>query len=86
MFLSDPHTLKYLRKDMMTPQITGFHAPGKPDYSVDDLIEYSRKRTKEILSTHKPLLLSKVVAEKVGNVAKKYGILLKDGKQIFEHA
>jgi trimethylamine--corrinoid protein Co-methyltransferase len=86
MFLSDPHTLKYLRKDMMTPQITGFHAPGEPDYSVDDLIEYSRKRTKEILSTHKPLLLSKGVAEKVGNVAKKYGILLKDGKQIFEHA
>ncbi len=86
MFLSDPHTLKYLRKDMMTPQITGFHAPGEPDYSVDDLIEYSRKRTKEILSTHRPLLLSKGVAEEVGNVAKKYGILLKDGKQVFEHA
>jgi trimethylamine--corrinoid protein Co-methyltransferase len=86
MFLSDPHTLKYLRKDMMTPQITGFHAPGEPDYSVDDLIDYSKKRTKEILLTHKPLLLSEDVSERVGRVAKKYGILLKDGKQIFEHA
>jgi trimethylamine--corrinoid protein Co-methyltransferase len=85
-FLSDPHTLKYMRKDMMTPQITGFHAPGEPDYSVDDLIEYSKKRTKELLSTHKPQLLAKDVAERVGNVAKKYGILLKDEKQIFEHA
>jgi len=86
MFLSDPHTLKYMRKDMMTPQITWFHAPGEPDYSVDDLIEYSKKRTKEILSTYKPPLLAKDVADRVGSVAKKYGILLKDGKQIFEHA
>jgi len=86
MFLSDPHTLKYMRRDMMTPQITWFHAPGEPDYSVDDLIEYSKKRTKEILSTYKPPLLAKDVAERVGSVAKKYGILLKDGKQIFEHA
>ncbi len=86
MFLSDPHTLKYLRKDMMTPQITGFHAPGEPDHSVDDLMEYSKKKTKEILSTHKPLLLSRDVAERVGRVAKKYGILLKDGRQIFDHA
>ncbi len=86
MFLSDPHTLKYMRKDMMTPQITGFHTPGEPNYSVDDLIEYSKKRTKEILSTHKPPLFAKDVADRVGGVAKKYGILLKDGKQIFEHA
>ncbi|MFH1579084.1 MAG: trimethylamine methyltransferase family protein, partial [Thermoplasmatota archaeon] len=69
MFLSDPHTLKYMRKDMMTPQITWFHAPGEPDYSVDDLIEYSKKRTKEILSTHKPPLLEKDVADRVGSVA-----------------
>lgn len=86
MFLSDPHTLKYMRKDMMMPQITGFHTPGEPNYSVDDLIEYSKKRTKEILSTHKPPLFAKDVADRVGGVAKKYGILLKDGKQIFEHA
>ena len=85
-FLSDPHTLKFMRKDMMIPQITGYHVPGEPDYSVDELIEYAKKRTKEILLSHKPQLLEKDVADRVGKVAQKYGILLKDGKQIFEHA
>jgi trimethylamine--corrinoid protein Co-methyltransferase len=85
-FLSDPHTLKYMRKDLMIPQVTGYHLPGEPDYSIDELIEYSKKKTKEILSTHKPQLLDKDVADRVGKVAQKYGILLKDGKQIFEHA
>lgn len=86
MFLSDPHTLKYMRKDLMIPQITGYHASGEPDYSRDDLIEYAKKRTKEIIATHKPRLLSKEEAGRVGKVAEKYGILLKSGKQIFEHA
>lgn len=85
-FLSDPHTLKYMRKDLMIPQITAHHSPGQPDHTLDDLIEYSKKRTKGILSTHKPTLLSKDEAERVGKVAAKYGILLKNGKQIFEHA
>lgn len=85
-FLSDPHTLKHMRKDLMIPQITGYHAPGEPDRSIDDLIEYSKRRTKEILSTHKPLLLPKEVADRVGKVAQKYGVLLKGGRQIFEHA
>jgi trimethylamine--corrinoid protein Co-methyltransferase len=85
-FLSDPHTLKHMRKDLMIPQITAYHAPGEPDRSIDDLIEYSKRRTKEILTTHKPLLLSKDIAEKVGKVAQRYGVLLADGSQIFEHA
>ena len=85
-FLSDPHTLKFMRKDMMIPQVTSYHLPGEPDYSVDELIEYAKKRTKEILLSHKPQLLEKDVADRVGKVAQKYGILLKDGKQIFEHA
>ena len=85
-FLSDPHTLKFMRKDMMIPQVTGYHLPGEPDYSVDELIEYAKKRAKEILLSHKPQLLEKDVADRVGKVAQKYGILLKDGKQIFEHA
>jgi len=85
-FLSDPHTLRYMRKEIMIPQITGYHAPGKPDYSRDDLVEYAKKRTKEILATHKPPLLSKEEAARVAKVAEKYHILLKNGKQIFEHA
>jgi trimethylamine--corrinoid protein Co-methyltransferase len=85
-FLSDPHTLKYMRKDLMIPQVTGYHLPGEPDYSIDELIEYSKKKTKEILLNHRPQLLDKDVADRVGKVAQKYGILLKNGKQIFEHA
>lgn len=85
-FLSDPHTLKHMRKCLMIPQITGYHVPREPDYSVDDLIEYSKRRTKEILTTHKPQLLSKDVAGRVGKVAQKYGVLLGNGKQVFDHA
>jgi trimethylamine--corrinoid protein Co-methyltransferase len=85
-FLSDPHTLKHMRKDLMIPQITGYHARGEPDYSIDDLIEYSKRRTKEILKTHKPPLLSKDVADRVGKVAQRYGVLLGNGDQIFDHA
>jgi trimethylamine--corrinoid protein Co-methyltransferase len=85
-FLSDPHTLRYMRKDLMIPQITGYHAPGEPDYSIDDLIEYSKRKTNDILKTHKPQLLSKDIADKVGKVAQRYGVLLKNGDQIFEHA
>ncbi len=85
-FLSDPHTLKYMRKDLLIPQITGYHASGEPVYGRDDLIEYAKQRTKEILSTHRPPLLRKDVAEKAAKVASKYGVLLANGKQIFEHA
>jgi len=85
-FLSDPHTLKYMRKELMIPQVTGYHMPGEPDHSKDDLIEFAKKRTKEILSTYKPPLLSKDVAARVGKVTEKYGIVLPDGRQIFQHA
>ena len=85
-FLSDPHTLRFMRKELMIPQVTGYHVPGAPDYSVDDLLAYSKRRTKEILKTHKPPLLDKATAERVGEVAKKYGIVLRDGRQIFPHA
>jgi len=85
-FLSDPHTLKYMRTCLLVPQITGYHAPGEPDHARDDLLEYAKKRTKEILATHKPPLLSKPVGEKVAKIASRYGVLLENGKQIFEHA
>lgn len=85
LFLSDPHTLKHMRKELLIPQVTSHHSAGEPDYSIDELIEYARKRTKDILSTHKPPLLDRETAERVGEVAKKYGIVLPDGKQIFPH-
>lgn len=85
-FLSDPHTLRFMRKDLMIPQITGYHKSGEPDFASDELIEYAKRRVKEILANHRPPLLQKDVAERVGRVAKKYGIVLKDGKQIFPHA
>ena len=85
-YLSDPHTLRHMRKDMMIPQITGYHMPGEPDHLTDELIEYAKRRTKEILSTHVPPLLDADIAKKVAKVAEKYRILLPDGKQIFRHA
>ena len=85
-FLSDPHTLKFMRNDLMIPQVTSYHAQGQPDYSKDDLIEHAKRRVKEILKTHKPPLLDKETAERVGEVAKKYGILGASGKQVFPHA
>ncbi len=85
-FLSDPHTLRHLRKCLMIPQITAHHAPGEPDHSMDDLIEYSKRRTQEILNTHKPPLLAGEVADRVAKVAKKYGVLLENGDQIFRRA
>jgi len=85
-FLSDPHTLRYMRKDLMMPQVTAYHPGGEPDFGRDDMLEYAKKKVKEILSTYKPPLLSKEIADKVGAVAKKYGIVKPDGSQIFEHA
>lgn len=85
-FLSDPHTLKFMRKDLMIPQVTGYHAPGEPDYSRDDLVEHARRRVEEILKTHKPPLLDEATAERVGEVAKRYGIVGKGGEQVFPHA
>jgi len=85
-FLSDPHTLKYMRKDLIMPQVTAYHPGGEPDFGRDDMLEYAKKKVKEILSTYKPPLLSRDIADRVGTVAKKYGIVKPDGAQIFEHA
>ncbi len=53
-FLSDPHTLKFMRKELMIPQVTAYHSSGEPNYSRDDLIEYAKRKTKEILRTRRP--------------------------------
>ncbi len=76
-FLSDPSTLKLMRQELMIPQVTGYHLPGEPDHSLDDLVEFAKRRTKEILKTHKPPLVDKATAEKLESVAKKYGIAYK---------
>lgn len=84
-FLSDPHTLKFMRKDLMIPQVTAYHSPGEHDYTKDDLVEHARAKVKEILKSHKPPLLDKDTAERVSKVAKKYRIVGKGGKDIFPH-
>jgi trimethylamine--corrinoid protein Co-methyltransferase len=85
-FLSDPHTLKYMRKELMIPQVTAYHTPGPHDYLKDDLVEHAKSRVKDILKNHKPSLLDKETADRVSKVAKKYGIVGKGGKDIFPHA
>lgn len=85
-FLSDPHTLRHMRKDLMIPQTTGYHSLEQPDPMSDEMVAFAKRRVKEILASHKPPLLDKRTAEKVGDVARRYGILDKDGSQIFEHA
>lgn len=85
-FLSDPHTLKFMRRDLMIPQVTAYHAHGAADHTKDDLIEFAKKRVKDILTTHKPPLLDKAAGERVGAVARRYKILHKDGSQVFPHA
>jgi len=86
LFLSDPHTRKFMRQDLMIPQITAHHtqAPLKP--SEDELPTYAIRRRKEILESHKPQLLSGEVAGKIDEIAKRYGIELPGGGRIFEHA
>jgi trimethylamine--corrinoid protein Co-methyltransferase len=81
-FLSDPHTLKFMRKELLIPQATMYHVTGEPNYSADELIEYSKNKTKEILATHKPPFLPKDITDKIENVSEKYGIA---PKQIFEY-
>lgn len=85
-FLSDPHTLRFMRRDLMIPQVTAYHAPGEPDHSKDELVEHARRKVKDILAAHRPPLLDRDTAEKVGAVAKRYGIVHSDGSQIFRHA
>ena len=87
MFLSDPHTARHMRKDLLIPQVTGYHVQGQqPDIMGDEMVAFAKRRVKEILSTHKPPLFDEETAARVGDVAKRYGVLHKDGSQIFEHA
>lgn len=86
MFLSDPHTLRYMRKDLMIPQITGYHSLEQPDPRSDEMVEFAKKKVKDLLTTHKPQLLDRETAEKVDAVAKRYGIMHMDGSPIFERA
>jgi len=76
-FLSDPHTLKFTRRELLIPQATRYHASGEPNYLMDELIQYSKEKTKEILATHKPPFLSKDIVDKIDKVSKKYGIVPK---------
>ncbi len=85
-FLSDIHTARCMRKELMIPQVTAYHVKREPDRTEDELLTFAIKRTKELLSTHKPPLLGGDVAEKVGEVAKRHGILMPDGSQVFERA
>jgi trimethylamine--corrinoid protein Co-methyltransferase len=85
LFMSDPHTAKYMRKELLIPQVTSHHEHSKQGHSFDDLFEYSKKRTKEILATHKPQLFTEEEAARVARVAEKHGVVLPNGKQIFEH-
>jgi len=85
-FLSDSHTAKHLRKEFLIPQVTTYQTKREPDRGEDELLTYAKERVKELLATHTPPLFDAETASKVGQVAKKYGILLKDGAQIFEHA
>lgn len=73
-FLSDPHTLRHMRRDLMIPQVTGYHAQGQPGPTEDEMLTFARKKVKDILSTYEPPLLDGDVAEKVGAVADRYGI------------
>lgn len=72
-FLSDPHTLRYMRKDLLVPQVTAYHDSSDRDGTRDDLIEYAKRRTREILATHKPKVLDQETANRVAAVAKKFG-------------
>lgn len=85
-FLSDPHTLRHMRKDLLIPQVTAYHAAEHLDPMSDEMVAFARRRVKEILSTHRPPLLDKATADKVGAIAKRYGIVHGDGSQIFRHA
>jgi len=82
-FLSDPHTLKFMRSELLIPQATNYHVSGEPNYSVDELIEYSKKKTREILSTYKPPLLPPEVTNKICKISEKYRIVLKSEDRIF---
>ncbi|MDH3365072.1 MAG: trimethylamine methyltransferase family protein [Thermoplasmata archaeon] len=85
-FLSDIHTAKHLRKEFMVPQVTMYHVNREPDRKEDEFLAYARNRVKDLLATHRPPLLDAETASRVGKIATRYGIVMPDGSQIFEHA
>ncbi len=85
-FLSDAHTARFMRKEFLIPQVTVYHSKREPDRREDELLSFARGKAEDILSTYRPSLLHGETAEKVGEVAKKYGILMPDGTQIFDRA
>lgn len=85
-FLSDPHTLKHMRSELLIPQVTGFHAPGEPDLSKDELVEYAKKRKREILSLHKPTYLQLDAAKKIESIAERYGVKVSGEPKLLPYA
>ena len=85
-FLSDLHTAKHLRKEFMIPQITTHHTKREPNREEDEMLTYAKTKVRDLLSTHTPPLFDADTAARVGEVASKYGVLMPDGSQIFEHA
>lgn len=85
-FLSDVHTAKFMRKEFMIPQVTAYHVRREPDRREDELLSFAIARTRELLSSHRPALLEGEVAEKVAEVAERYGIVAADGSHIFDRA
>ncbi|MGD9962510.1 MAG: trimethylamine methyltransferase family protein [Thermoplasmata archaeon] len=85
-FLSDPHTLRHMRSDLMIPQVTGYHALEHPDPTSDEMVTFARGKVRDILASHRPPLLDKETADRVGAVTERHGIVLEDGSQIFRHA
>lgn len=84
-FLSDIHTAKFMRKEFLIPQITMYHRSREPDRQEDELLSFAIERVKDLLASHKPPLLEGDIARRVGEVARKHGVLMPDGTQIFEH-
>lgn len=83
-FLSDVHTARFMRKEFLIPQVTAYHSKREPDRKEDELLTFAVSRVKELLASHRPPLFEGEVAARVGEVAKKYGILMPDGSQIFD--
>ena len=85
-FLSDPHTLRHMRKDLLVPQVTGYHRTGQPDPMRDEMVEYARAKVKDILAGHRPEPLDRQAGERVGEITRRHGIVHKDGSLVFDHA
>jgi trimethylamine--corrinoid protein Co-methyltransferase len=82
-FLSDPHTLKHMRRDLLIPQVTAYHPMGTPDPMRDEMTDHAKARVRDILASHRPAPLGPEAAERVGEITRRHGIVHRDGSQIF---